>query len=307
MISKAAFKYFFICIYVLLCFFIFSSYLAAESIEKPFLWKIEGEKTTSYLFGTIHLPDARVTTLHSSVEQAFKDSEYVYTEIPLDTSDMLAQVNYLMLEGDQTLADIVEPDLLQRADNIVKGINPVLTIDPFLKFKVWALATSLPLLEQQLNNPGVLPLDAQLYQRAGNEGKGTGGIETIQEQLGYFDNLTQDEEIKMLRDTIEFMEEADSKEQSLAEEFIRYYMQGDVEAFGQLMVKYIKEDEFSKDFMKKILDDRNIIMADRIHNKLTKNPDRSYFFAVGAGHYWNETGVQNLLEKKGISLTRVEN
>jgi uncharacterized protein YbaP (TraB family) len=285
--------------------FLLSGQLYAEAIEKPFLWKIEGE-STSYLFGTIHLPDARVTALHSSAEQAFKDSEYVYTEIPLDSSDMLAQVNYLMLEGDQTLADIVDPDLLHRADNIVKKINPVLTIEPFLKFKAWALATSLPLLEQQLTNPGVLPLDAQLYQRAGSEGKGTGGIETIEEQLSYFENLSQQEEIKMLRDTIEFMEDAETRDSNLAEEFIQYYMQGDEEAFGALMVKYVKDDEFAKDFMKKILHDRNIIMADRIYNKLTINPDKSYFFAVGAGHYWGDTGIQNLLKQKGVLVTRVD-
>ena len=294
------------CVSALIFFIVFSSQLSAEAIEKPFLWKIEGDRATSYLFGTIHLPDARVTTLHQSVEQAFNDSEYVYTEIPLETSDMLAQVSYLMLEEDQTLTDIVEPDLLRRANNIVKDINPALTIDPFLKFKVWAFATSLPLLEQQLNNPGVLPLDAQLYQRAGNEGKGIGGIETIQEQLSYFENLTQQEELKMLQDTIEFIEDTNTQERSMAEEFIQYYLQGDVDAFGELMVKYIKEDEFSKVFMKKILYDRNVIMAERIYKKLQKNPDRSYFFAIGAGHYWGATGVQNLLINNGLSISRAE-
>jgi len=307
MISTAVFKYFSSVFYLLFCFLVFSTQLAAETIEKPFLWKIEGESATSYLFGTIHLPDARVTTLHLSVEQAFKDSEYVYTEIPLNTSDMLAQVNLLMLEADKTLVDIVEPELLQRANRLLENINPVLTIEPFLKLKVWALATTLPLLEQQLNNPGTLPLDAQLYQRAGAEGKGTGEIETMQEQLTYFENLSEDEEIKMLRDTIEFMQVSNSQDQSLAEEFIQYYMLGDVDAFGALIVKYVKEDEFSKNFMKKILHDRNIIMADRIHAKLKKNPDRSYFFAVGAGHYWGETGVQNLLINKGLNVSRINN
>ena len=64
----------------------------------------------------------------------------------------------------------------------------------------------MPLLEQQLNNPGALPMDAQLYQRAATIGKGTGGLETFLEQMQYFDNLTQAEELKMLSDTVEFME-----------------------------------------------------------------------------------------------------
>ena len=277
----------------------------AESVQKPFLWKVEGSSSTSYLFGTIHYPDERVTTLHPSVEQAFASSDYVYTEIPLDASDMLAQVSQLMLGGEQTLSDIVNPELLQRADELVKNINPALSIEPFLKFKPWALATSLPLLEQQLKNPGALPLDAQLYQRAGNAGKGTGGIETMQEQLSYFESLTQEEELKMLRDTIEFMEQADTQNESIAEEFIQNYLQGDVEALGELLVKYVKEDEFSQQFLKKILHDRNIIMADRIFAKIKKNPSRSYFFAVGAGHYWGKTGVQNLLLEKGLQVTPV--
>lgn len=289
----------------LLVLFLLSASLLADSVQKPFLWKVEGVSATSYLFGTIHYPDERVTSLHPSVEHAFINSEYVYTEIPLDTHDMLAQVNELMLAGEQTLEDIVDAALLNRADQLVKSINPALSIDPFLKFKPWALATSLPLLEQQLKNPGALPLDAQIYQRAGNEGKGTGGIETVQEQLSYFERLTPKEELKMLRDTIDFMEQADVQNKSIAEEFIENYLLGDVDALGELLVKYVKEDEFSQKFLKKILHDRNVIMAERIYYKIKNNPSHSYFFAVGAGHYWGETGIQKLLQGKGLQVTPV--
>ena len=291
-------------IFYILTYFL-SSNVFAETVEKPFLWKIEG-KNSSYLFGTIHLPDPRVTTLHPSVETAFAESEYVYTEIPLDTNEMLSQVKFLLLEGDTTLVDILPTDLLQRAEQQLKEINPALTIEPFAKFKVWALATSLPLIEIQMNNPGILPLDAQLYQRASNEGKGVGGIETTQEQMQYFEVLSQKEEIKMLRDTVEFMERADTEETPIAEEFIKFYGQGDIEAFSDLMIKYVKEDEFSQAFTKKILHDRNFIMADRIETKLKKNPSKSYFFAVGAGHFGGETGIQRLLADKGFTVKRID-
>ena len=297
--------------FVQICLFFFfstiyihSTSVFADSIEKPFLWKIEGNQA-SYLFGTIHLPDPRVTTLHKSVEKAFTESDYVYTEIPLGTNEMLAQVSYLLLEGDTTLIDIVPADLLHRAEKQLQNINSALTIEPFVKFKIWALATSLPLIELQLKNPGVLALDAQLYQRASNEGKGVGGIETTQEQIQYFDVLSQEEEIKMLRDTIEFMEQAETDDTDIAEEFISFYVQGDIDAFGELMVKYVKEDEFSKEFMKKILHDRNILMADRIAENLKQHPSKRYFFAVGAGHFSGETAIQHLLAEKGFSVVRI--
>ena len=302
MLNNLKFNCWLIFFYIFILFV--SNCVSAESIERPFLWKIEGEQP-SYLFGTIHLPDPRITTLPSSVEKAFKESNYVYTEIPLGTKDMLSQVHYLMLDGETTLVDVVPAELLQRTENLLRNINPALTVEPFIKFKIWALATSLSLLEQQLSNPGILPMDAQLYQRASSEGKVVGGIESAHEQMQYFGSLTLDEELKMLSDTVEFMEQANEEGTSIAEEFVNYYMQGDIEAFGQLFVKYIKEDQFSKDFMQKILYDRNVIMANRIVKKLKSDPSQSYFFAVGAGHFWGETGIQNLLGEKGLTVIRV--
>ena len=278
-----------------------------NTIEKPFLWKIEGHKEgnkPSYLFGTIHVADPRVTTLHPSVEQAFHASDFVYTEIPLDTSTILSQVSYLLLEGDKTLADIVPAELLTRAEKLLQNINPALTIQPFDRFKVWALATSLPLLEQQLTNPGGQALDVVLYQTALQQGKKVGGLETLEEQISIFDNLTLQEEIKMLRDTLEFMEQANNEGTKIAEEFIRHYQKGNLDEFGSLLVKYIKDDEFSQAFMQKLLHDRNILMAERIMQILKENPSNSYFFAVGAGHYWGDTGIQNLLTKQGIKIQR---
>lgn len=302
MLNNLKFNCWLIFSYIFLIFI--SSCVCAESIERPFLWKIEGEQA-SYLFGTIHLPDPRVTKFPSSVENAFKESDYVYTEIPLGTRDMLSQVHYLMLDGETTLVDIVPAQLLQRTENLLRNINPALTVEPFIRFKIWALATSLSLLEQQLSNPGVLPMDAQLYQRATSEGKVVGGLESAHEQMQYFGNLTQDEELKMLSDTVEYMEQANEEGTSIAEEFLKYYMQGDIEKFGQLFVKYIKEDQFSKDFMQKILFDRNVLMAARIAKKLKSDPSQSYFFAVGAGHFWGDTGIQHLLDEKGLTVVRV--
>lgn len=298
-------KYYFYFLFVFLVSFSLNVFSDESSVGKPFLWKIEGQQP-SYLFGTIHVADPRVTTLPPSVAKAFQASEFVYTEIPLDTNTILTQVGYLMLEGDKTLNDIVPAELLTRAEKLLQNINPALTLQPFEKFKVWALATSLPLLEQQLSNPGGPALDVKLYQAAVKQGKKVGGLETLEEQISLFDNLTAEEEIKMLRDTLEYMEQANAEGLKIAEEFIQHYQKGNLEDFGNLLVKYVKDDEFSKDFMKKLLHDRNILMAERILQLLKENPSSSYFFAVGAGHYWGETGIQNLLARQGIKIQRLD-
>ena len=286
-------------ILVLICF-----QVNAQAAENPFLWKIEGPRP-SYLFGTIHFPDPRVTVLPASVETAFRDSQVVYTEIPLDKATMLAQVSKLMLPGEQTLLDIVPPELISRTEKYMKGINPALTIEPFTKFKIWALALSLSSLEQQVKNPGKLALDAQLYQRAQQQGKKVAGLETLEEQIAIFDNLNQKEQIKMFRDTLDFIDDAKEKGVNIPEQFIAWYTRGDIDAFGNLLMQYVKKDRFYDNFLQKVLYNRNQLMAERIAKIIQSNPDKSHFFAIGAGHFWGKSAIQNYLAKQGLKITRM--
>lgn len=280
--------------------------VSAEYIQKPFLWVIEGQ-TPSYLFGTIHLPDKRITTLHKSAEKAFNESNIVITEIAMDDKSLLDQVNAFILSDGTLLTDYVPPDLIDRVEKLLKSINPALTIQPFLQLKVWALAVSLPVLEQQLNNPDAVALDVYLYKRADDEGKQVVGLESVDEQIALFDNISNEEELKMLRDTVEFMEEAQNKQENIAEEFINKYARGNIDVLGNYMMKYVKQDEFYDEFMQKVLYGRNHIMTERILNMLQKNPSQIHFFAIGSGHFWGKESIQNLLIEKGHKVTRVNN
>jgi tetratricopeptide (TPR) repeat protein len=46
-------------------------------------------------------------------------------------------------------------------------------------------------------------------------------------------------------------------------------------------------------------------MAERIEKIIQTNPNRSHFFALGAGHFWGKTAIQNYLAKKGFKITRM--
>ncbi len=283
-----------------------TGFAPAQSQGPPFLWEISGTKT-SYLFGTVHLPDPRVVNLPASVNRAFEASQAVYTEIPLDPSSLMAQVPKLMLSGPRSLREILPSDLLQRTEKALQQINSALTIEAFLKFKVWTIATMVPILETQLENPGVLPMDARLYQQAQKHGKTVGSLETIQEQVQIFDSLSEQEQVRMLRDTLDFLDEHNAQGIDVTDQLIDWYVRGDLAEFGKLMVGYVREDAFYEAFVDKVLYQRNYLMADRIEALVKENSNRSHFFAVGAGHYWGETGIQNLLAEKGFEIRRVSN
>ena len=164
-----------------------------------------------------------------------------------------------------------------------------------------------PILETQLKNPGVLPMDARLYNQAEQEGKTVGGLETIEEQVQIFDSLSEQEQVKMLRDTLDFLDEYNAQGIDMIDQLIDWYVRGDLAEFGELMVGYVREDAFYEAFVEKVLYQRNYLMADRIEAFLKEHPNRSNFFAIGAGHYWGETGVQNLLAEKGFEIRRISN
>jgi len=294
-----------------LCQILVAVVLAAASTmtvanDKPFLWRIEGERS-SYLFGTIHVSDPQVTTLSTVVEQAFQNSDAVYTEIPMDMQTQFAAVQGMILPGGKTLPEILPVDVIARANSYLGNIMPGMSLDAMGQLKVWAIALTLPLLESQLKNLGAEPLDMALYNRAVAEGKEAGGLETADEQISIMDRMSAAEQERLLTDTLDYLDDAKQRGVDIMDEMAAEYLKGDLEGLGRLMTKYLDiTDPFYDKLMDSLLIARNQLMAERVDVMLNANPGKSFFVAVGAGHFWGEQGVQKLLRGKGYSVTRVQ-
>ena len=65
------------------------------------------------------------------------------------------------------------------------------------------------------------------------------------------------------------------------------------------------DDEESKTFVKKLLDDRNVNMTKKILELSKASPDKSFFFAIGSAHYPGKIGIVKLLTDKGATVTRL--
>lgn len=267
----------------------------------PFLWKATGEHTF-YLFGTIHLPDPRITALPADVTQALDQSSAFYAELDLSESNIVEIAQMMWLPEGQTLFDLLPEQTQIRVSNLLKNINAEINLEMFSNQKVWALAITLTLLEQQLKHPGQPPLDIVLFEKASKQGKITGGLETIHEQMNIFEELSTDEQIRLLNDTVEFMEQAMQQKDSVADRSIQAYLQGDLDELMQYLMSYMKDEPFYDALLKKLMDDRNVHMADTILSLVDQNPDQVFFFAIGAGHFWGSRGINALLMQKGYSI-----
>jgi uncharacterized protein len=289
--------------------------VAEEGQPAPFLWKIEGNGPPTYLYGTIHVPDPRVLELPSAVTKAFGASQAVFTEIRMDPATQMGVQAKVMLPDDQHLKDVVGPLLFDRLSKAVdrslpKDAPPAMgaMLSSMLdRLKPWAAMSYVELLEFLPDMmAGHQALDAMLYDQAQKDGKEVGALETVDEQLAVFEGFSNEEQARMLKLTLDSMDEAAAKHKSPTEDLIKGYLSGDLAKLSLMMTESMRVDPvlFGK-FSARAVDERNKLMVDRLLVKRAERPDKTCFFAVGALHYAGDTGIIGLLRKKGLTVTRV--
>ncbi|MCW1926359.1 TraB/GumN family protein [Luteolibacter arcticus] len=284
----------------------------AEHPAKPLLWKVEGPgiEKPSYLFGTLHVGDKKVVTLHPAADKAFKESAVVHTEAAFDMESQMASMPLMMRDDGKKLDAVIGEDLAKRLAAELKAINPELDATPFQPMKTWMVAYSLPFLPEQMK--GIKPLDMVLWERAEKEGKKTAGMQEIKDQVEGFNALTEEEQTTFLASTLDFLEKDRRAGKDRMKEAAEIYATGDVKKINDLALEWMtevaggKEAPVMKKLMDSILKKRDGIMADYIETTLKKDPAKVHFFAAGAAHYAGAEGVPSLLEKKGYKVTRIE-
>lgn len=279
---------------------------------KPLLWKVEGgeAKKPAYLFGTVHVGKGPAATLHPVAAKAFDEATAVHTEAPMDMASQLGATTLVIRKDGKTLTDSIGPELSKELDVELKAISPALSAKTLNSIKTWYMALTVPMLKLQLG--GVKPLDMLLWEKASKAGKKTAGMQTVAEQLSGFNDFNEDEQVVFLKETLRYTREERETGKDSIKALVDAYVTGDLTKVETEFNKSLKETldgenkALGEKLMKKILDDRNVIMADYIDATIKKSPDDVHFFAAGAAHYMGDVSVRSMLEKKGYKVTRVE-
>jgi uncharacterized protein YbaP (TraB family) len=288
----------------------------------PFLWRVEkgDREKPSYLFGTIHIANPRVLDKAEQVDWAIRDSDGVFTELSMDLASQAEGANMMMLPPDKNLNDVLPKALSQRLNKYLKKKRESLPIfirpvaDTILQQKPWAAAMNLGMLEIMEEMMGGV-LDQVIFARGRELGKDVGGVELMIEQVGIFDDLPLEEQILMLEGTLEYLSKEDVDTKADFHKLMEAYLSGDEEVLVETLeseegkILGLADEEkykaLTEKLEKKLLEDRNNTMADRMGAMMKENPDKGYFFAVGLAHYPGEKGVVALLEAKGFEVERV--
>lgn len=274
--------------------FVFPVIVFAGNYDKGLLWKIEKPGVAaSYVFGTIHLEDARVITIPNIVKKTLSQSRSFTMEIlssPQD--DKLAAMAMVFTDG-RNLKQVLGNDLFKEVAKVAQKNG--MSESSIMPFKPWAIMMLLSLPPPKTG----LFLDKKLLGMANAKGKPLHALETMEEQLSIFNEASMDDQIHMLRETIDDYEAFPQE----IEDMIRAYLARDLKTLLAISKDKIKPgDRIVEKFMTRLFEDRNHKMTKRMQARLNEG---NAFIAFGALHLAGEEGVLQLLEDKGYRISVV--
>lgn len=266
---------------------------AAHAYQGPAIWKVSDKDTTIYLFGTVHALPKDTQWFSGPVERAYKSSDELVTEIPMDASgDAKAIAARALLPKGQSLRAMMAPDQRLKFEEALVGLGlPIETMD---SFEPWYAAMTLSLLP--VIKSGYDPqTGAESKLTAEADGKRKAALETVQQQIDLFDGLPLDAQLAFLKETVDSI----SKATTTLNAMVAQWMKGDADALAMLL-----NDELDDPVLyKRLLTDRNSHWAQWIDQRM-KQPG-TVFVAVGAGHLAGRGSVQAQLRKRGIKAQRL--
>ena len=266
---------------------------------KHCLWRVRSATNTVYLLGSIHIMQRDAYPLAAVIESAFTSSSVAVFEVDLGADDAAGSALGALAAGSlpegRTLRDVVSPETYQQAKQRLATAG--YDIAGMERMRPWMIATTLTLAE--LQRAGYSPADGvdQYFQRrAAGAGMRVVGLETLDDQLALFAELTPDEDEAFLVQTLRELEALIPQVAELTAD----WQAGRVADVEALLAEGFAA--FPRLYAKLVVD-RNRRWLPQIEALLAG--DQRAFVAVGALHLVGEEGVVELLEAKGYQVEQL--
>jgi uncharacterized protein YbaP (TraB family) len=265
-----------------------------EAQEKSLLWKVSQDGKSIFLLGSIHYLREENYPLNQAILDTFDASKRLVLEIDLNqTSPGAAQrvvLEKAIYRDGSTLAQNISEETYQltskRASELgidMKALQPM---------KPWFVA--LTMLSAKLQQMGLNPklgVDHHLAERAKRNGKPTTGLETLEFQLGMFDQLAKREQESMLRETGDAVERIEKNINGIVESWLK----GDGDRLATLMLAGMRA---YPELYRKVIVERNQRWLEEITQLVRQGGDA--LVVVGAAHLVGKDGVVAMLKARGF-------
>ncbi len=247
----------------------------------------------SYLIGTMHSEDPRVTALLDAVAPLIEQTEVVALEMLPDAVTLLAVGAATLLPQEQSLHRMIGAERFEalKAAAAIRRLPPEL-VD---RLKPWAAAV---MLGMPAADTGRF-LDLEIYVHAVETQRRAVGLETAAEQLAVFERMPLQAQLLLLDEMIKNAHELPKQLETLTDA----YLAGDLERLAALArEQYGDMPPVVREWFDEVLiRQRNQRMLARLLPLLDEGP---VFIAVGALHLAGENGLLAGLRRKGLKVQR---
>ncbi|XP_076009301.1 metalloprotease TIKI2 [Genypterus blacodes] len=191
------------------------------------------------------------------------------------------------------------------------------------KRPVWVMLMVNSLTEWDVRSRGTPVLDLFLAQEAEKMGKNTGAVERVEEQCHPLNGLNFSQVLFALNQTLlqhEGVRAGSLQGSYTTEDLITHYNCGDLSSIifnhdTSQLPHFINSSLPAHDrtvalqidsyFRQELIYKRNERMARRVSALLQRNPNQTYFFAFGAGHFLGNRSVLDMLRQEGYEIVHM--
>ena len=263
--------------------------------ESALFWSIskDGERT-GFLLGTIHSEDPRVLDFPLEFINELNANQVFAMEMVPDLPTLKLLTEFMQYQDGTTLEGRVGPERYARLRSALSEYQ--VPADWITRMKVWAVMMTLSVPPPETG----FFMDFSLSLRAAGAGLKVVGLETLEQQLSFLEDMPMAQQLMLLDQVL--MEHGKVRE--IHQQMVDNYLAGDLLALQSQAEEQL--DQLGP-VAKQYFMEQGIVMRNQrmLESLLPHLQTSQVFVAVGALHLPGQAGLIQLLRARGYDLTRL--
>jgi uncharacterized protein YbaP (TraB family) len=267
-----------------------------QDTDRALFWSIhKSGQVVGYLLGTIHSEDPRVLDFSEDLLSRLRTNRVFAMELVPDLPTLARLNEYMHYPPGQTLESVIGDERFKALTEVLFTYS--LPVGFINQMKPWAAMMTLSTPPPETG----FFMDLSLSLRASGNGLDVVGLETLEQQLSFLEEMPMSMQLSLLDQAV-----ADfSRVNEVHDQMVDTYLENNLVLLTSLTEEQLQlvGDEASDYFMETGINVRNFRMLDSLLSQLENN---TVFAAVGALHLPGEKGLINLLREQGYEVNPMD-
>jgi len=264
--------------------------------DRALFWSIQKNgKPAGYLLGTIHSEDPRILDFSEDFLHKLKANNVFAMELIPDQPTLARLTEYMRYPPGQTLESVIGFDRFNALASALSGYK--VPTEFLSRMKPWAAMMTLSTPPPETG----FFMDLSLSLRASGSGLKVVGLETLEQQLSFLEDMPMSMQLSLLDQAlVEF-----GRVTEVHDQMVNAYLENNLlklQALSDVQLQAVGE-KISDYFFESGIQARNLRMAESLLPHLKNN---RVFVAVGALHLPGEEGLLNILRRQGFQLSPLD-